>query len=214
MNAVMRRWMRGMLWLSAGVLLQSCGESIPPVHHLAQPPTPSGAGRRLYPVARQGDLTAWLASDHVLPGGEWLYHPEDPAPRYPVVGSIRARDMPRGTSHDGAFVLTTGYGGPLFPLWEGEACEALLFDGKGRWLPVRVSQLEGSVNSWVRVADGRSIGQWSGNPVVIGDPRRPESVVGVMWYKSNLTPELGGTTSGRMLRKELSRLRFEDFVKR
>ena len=207
--------MKAGLWLAAGVLLQSCGESIAPAYHLTQQPSKVGLReRRLYPVARQGDLTAWLASDHVFAHGEWLYHPDDEAPRYRVVGSIRARDMPRGTKHDGAFVIASGYEGPLFPLWEGESGEGLLYVRKGRWLPVRVSQLDGSVNTWVRVADGRRIGQWSGNPVVIGDPRRPQAVVGVMWYKSNLTPELGGTTSGRMLRKELARLGFEDFVKR
>lgn len=212
----MKKLVRFAWCLVAGLLLQACGDRIAPAYHLPNPPSGGGGGggRPLYPVARQGDLTAWLASDHVFPRGEWLYHPRDPDRRYPVVGSIRARDMPRDTKHDGALVITSGYEGPVFPLWEGENCEALLFTGRGRWLPVRVSQPEGAVNSWVRVPEGHRVGMWSGKPVVIGDPGQPEAIAGAMWYKSNLTPELGGATSTRMLKQELDRLRLEDFVKR
>lgn len=211
--------MKGFWWvvcgLALGGLLPGCGGGGAPelAYHLSHHPADSSSRQlRHYPVARQGDLTAWLTSDHVSPSQKWLFHPDDPNPRYPIVGTIRAGDMPHGVKHDGAFLIVSGYGGPLFELWEGEAADAWIFTGKGGWLAAKITQLDGVVNSWVRVPEGKQIGGWSGYPVVIGDPRQPEAIAGAMWYKSNTNPELGGATSTRMLKAKLEGLRFRDFV--
>ncbi len=193
------------------MLLTGCGSGPPPSYFLSHPPNTPSREHRHYPVARQGDLTAWLASDHVPPRGKWLFAPGDPAPRHPIVGIIRAKAMPVTTKHDGAFLVVSGYDGPLFDLWEGTEAYGQVYTGRAGWIPVHILQQE-SVNTWVKVPSPRKIGGWSGNPVVIGDPERPEAIAGAMWYRSNTQPWLGGTTSPRMLKKWLGRLRLADFV--
>lgn len=200
---------------AAGLLLAACGSRATPSYFLSHHPDDTRSRQlRLYPVARQGNLTAWLTSDHVIPSGDWLYAPGDPSPRCPVVGVIRASAMPEGAKHDGAFLIASGYDGPLFALWQGTDADARLFTGSGGWIPVLIHQDESIVNAWVKSPARRPIGGWSGFPVVIGEPDHPEAVAGAMWYKSNTEPNLGGATSTRMLQRWLDRLKFEDFVKR
>jgi hypothetical protein len=166
-----------------------------------------------YPVARQGDLTAWLTSDHVKPAGDWLYIPGDPNPKHRIVGTIHASAMPEMAKHDGSFLIVSGYEGPLFELWQGTESKGSLFAGADGWIPVHIQQAD-AVNTWIRVSRQRSVGGWSGFPLVIGDPDRPEAIAGAMWYKSTIEPTLGGTTSTRMLRRWLGKLKFADFVTR
>jgi len=195
-----------------GLLLAACGSHTKPSYFLSHPPDDTRSRPlRHYPVARQGGLTAWLTSDHASPACDWLYAPGDPDPKYHIVGIIRAGSMPEASKHDGSFLVVSGYQGPLFELWEGTEAEARLFTGEGGWIPVRIRQAE-AVNSWVRVSPGRSIGGWSGFPVVIGDPNHPEAIAGAMWYKSNTEPTLGGAASTRMLRRWLGKLKLADFV--
>lgn len=202
------------IYAAAGLLLASCGNQNPPAYFLSQPPEDTTSRPlRHYPVARQGDLTAWLTSDHVSPACDWLYSPGDSNPKYPIVGIIRSDSMPEAAKHDGSFLVVSGYGGPLYPLWQGSDGEGLLFTGKDGWIPIAIRQDE-SVNSWVRVSPGRSIGGWSGFPVVIGKPNHPDAIAGAMWYKSNTEPTLGGAASTRMLQRWLGKLRFADFVKK
>jgi hypothetical protein len=190
----------------------SCGSQSAPPYFLSHHPQDTGCRPlRHYPVARQGNLTAWLTSDHVSPATDWLYSPGDPNPKYTIVGMIRAGSMPEAAKHDGSFLVVSGYAGPLFELWQGSAAEGSLFTGEGGWIPVTIRQ-EDAVNSWVRVSPRRSIGGWSGFPIVIGDPDAPTAIAGAMWYKSNTEPTLGGTTSTRMLRRWVGKLKFADFV--
>jgi hypothetical protein len=209
--------MRGMFHLLpcavAALLLAACAGSSTPSYHVSHDPANTGARPQPhYPVGRQGDLTAWIASDHVLPAGRWLFAPGDPATKYPIVGIIRAASMPEGSPHDGAFLVVSGYHGPLFDLWEGVDAPGRLFTGGGGWLPVQLHQPD-AVNTWVRVSRRQQIGGWSGFPVVIGDPARPEAVAGVMWYRSNTDPGMGGAASTRMLKRWLGKLRLADFAK-
>jgi hypothetical protein len=198
--------------VTAGLLLAACGSRATPSYFLSHHPDDTRS-RPLshYPVARQGDLSAWLASDHVLPASQWLYAPGDTMPRHRIVGVIRAGSMPEGSAHDGAFLVVSGYDGPLFDLWEGTEAKGRMFTGSGGWLTVQLRQGE-AVNTWVRVSRRHSIGGWSGFPVVIGDPARPEAVAGAMWYKSNTDRTMGGATSTRMLKRWLGKLRLADFV--
>jgi hypothetical protein len=198
--------------LTAVLLLASCGSQTAPSYFLSHHPQDTGSRPlRHYPVARQGNLTAWLTSDHVSPASDWLYAPGDPNPKHPIVGIIRAASMPEAATHDGSFLVVSGYGGPLFELWQGTEAQASLFTGEGGWVPVTIRQDE-AVNSWVRVSPGRSIGGWSGFPIVIGDPENPEAIAGAMWYKSNTDPTLGGAASTRMLKRWLGRLKLADFA--
>jgi len=210
---MMKVFVRSVLCAALGVLLTSCGNQAQPSYFLSHSPAAT-SGRQLihYPVARQGDLTAWLTSDHARAGGKWLYAPGDPAPRHPIVGVIRASSMPATTKHDGAFLIVSGYQGPLFELWEGTHANGRVFVGSGDWIPVEIHQQE-SVNTWVRVSRPHKVGGWSGYPVVIGDPAQPEAIAGAMWYKSTKQATLGGAASTRMLKKWLGILRFEDYVK-
>jgi hypothetical protein len=208
----MNRFIRLLAGLVLGLLFASCGSQTPPAYFLSHPPdVKTGRQPRHYPVARQGDLTAWLTSDHARSVVDWLYAPGDPTPKYPIVGVIRAASMPTTTPHDGAFLIVSGYDGPLFELWEGTSAKGRLFTGSG-WVRVELDQQE-AVNTWVRVP-GVKIGGWSGYPVVIGDPAYPDAIAGAMWYKSKEHPSLGGATSTRMLKSWLNQLRFSDFVKR
>lgn len=197
---------------AVGLLLAACGNQATPSYFLSHHPDDSSS-RQLshYPVARQGDLTAWLASDHVLPASKWLYAPGDSAPKHRIVGVIRARSMPELSAHDGAFLIVSGYAGPLFELWEGTDATGSMFTGSGGWLPVQLRQ-DMAVNTWVKVSRRHRIGGWSGFPVIMGDPAHPDLVVGAMWYKSNTDPTLGGVTSTRMLKRWLGKLRLADFV--
>lgn len=203
-------------WISLvalGLLLSACGSNVTPSYFLSHPPEDKG-GRQLrhYPVARQGDLTAWLTSNHVRPKTSWMYVPGDSNPKHRIVGNIPASAMQHGAKHDGAFLIVRGYNGPLFELWEGTDAEVKIFTGNGGWIPGLIKQ-DNSVNAWVKVSSRYSIGGWSGYPVVIGDPNMPEAIAGAMWYKSNSDPQLGGATSTRFLKRGLNRLRFVDFVK-
>lgn len=200
------------IFLLSIVLLASCGSQTAPSYFLANPPEDTTSKPlRFYPVARQGNLTAWLTSDHVNPACDWLYAPGDSNPKFPIVGIIRAQSMPEAAKHDGSFLIVSGYGGPLFELWQGSEAAVSLFTGEGGWIPARIHQEDG-VNSWIRISPGRSIGGWSGFPVVIGDPKNPAAIAGAMWYKSNTDPSLGGATSTRMLQRWLGKLKFSDFV--
>jgi hypothetical protein len=206
---MMNRPVHLLLCAACGLLGASCGSLSKPAYHVTRH---GGSELPRYPVARQGNLTAWLASDHVSPGGEWLYAPGEETPKYRIVGIIKATAMPEAVKHDGSFLVVAGYEGPIFPLWEGKEAQGWLFTGKAGWLGVRLHQGQ-VVNTWVAVAEPHRIGGWSGNPVVIGDPDHPDAVAGVMWYKSNVEPTLGGTTSTRMLKRWLGKLRLADFVK-
>lgn len=195
-----------------GLLLAACASQGPTAYYLSHHPDDTRSRQlRHYPVERQGNLTAWLTSDHVSPAGNWLYAPGDPAPKHEIVGKIRAADMPQAVKHDGSFLIVAGYDGPLYPLWEGSEAEGRLFTGTG-WIDAKLNQQDG-VNTWVKVSRAHRIGGWSGFPVVIGDPDVPEAVAGAMWYKHNHLPQLGGATSTRMLKRALGTLRFSDFVK-
>lgn len=203
---------------TAALLFAACGvgtRSHPPAYLLSSPPGPS-AGRKLihYPVARQGKLTAWLTSDHVLPNSKALYSQDDPTPKFPIVGVIRAKSMPELAKHDAALLIVEGYDGPLFDLWLGSEAEGRLFIGRDRgWIPVTLHQ-DDSVNTWVTVSRPNKIGGWSGFPVVIGDPNRPEAVAGAMWYKSTINAVHGGAASTRMVHDWIGKLRFAEFVER
>jgi hypothetical protein len=166
-----------------------------------------------YPVARQGKLTAWLTSDHRRAAGDWLYSPADSSIRHRIVGVIPGGAMPSSPQHDGAFLLTADYDGPLFQLWEGTEATGLLYSGRTQgWLPVQIYQ-GNVINTWVKLHGSLTIGGWSGYPVIIGEPARPEFVAGAMWYRSNSRPSEGGATSTRLLKIWLGRLKFADFVK-
>lgn len=209
---MMKLSIRPVLCAAIGLLLGACGNQAQPSYFLSHSPDDTRTRQlRHYPVARQGDLTAWLTSDHARAGGKWLYAPGDPAPRHPIVGVIPATAMPTTTKHDGAFLIASGYQGPLFELWEGTQASGRLFTGSGGWIPVEIHQPE-SVNTWVRVSRPHKIGGWSGYPVVIGDPAQPEAIAGAMWYKSTTQPMLGGAASTRMLKGWLGKLRFADYV--
>ena len=71
-----------------------------------------------------------------------------------------------------------------------------------------------AVNTWIKVSPRRSVGGWSGFPVVIGDPNRPEAVAGAMWYKSTINAVHGGAASTRMVHDWIGKLRFAEFVER
>jgi hypothetical protein len=197
----------------ASLLLAACAPHRPPSYHLSHHPDDTHSRPlRHYPVARQGNLTAWLTSDHVMPASDWLYAPGDPNPKYRIVGTIRASAMPERAKHDGSFLVVAGYEGPLYELWQGTDGEGRLFIGPEGWIPVRLHQ-DDAVNTWLKVSPRRKIGGWSGFPVVIGNPDQPEAIAGAMWYKSNTEATHGGTTSTRMLRRWLGRLRLADYVK-
>ncbi len=200
--------------LAACLLLASCAPHPPPSYFLSHHPDDTRS-RPLchYPVARQGNLTAWLTSDHVQPAGGWLYLPGDPNPKYRIVGTIHSGAMPEAVKHDGSFLIVAGYEGPLFELWQGTDAEGRLFTGPDGWIPVHLHQ-DDAVNTWLKVPRRRAVGGWSGFPVVIGDPAHPDAIAGAMWYKSNTEPRLGGTTSTRMLQRWLGRLKLADFVTR
>ena len=199
---------------AASLLLASCAAHRTPSYLLSHHPDDSHSRPlRHYPVARQGNLTAWLTSDHVKPAGDWLYVPDDPNPKYRIVGTIHASAMPERAKHDGSFLIVSGYEGPLFELWQGTEAEGRLFTGAGGWIPVRIQQGD-AVNTWVKVSPRRSVGGWSGFPIVIGDPAHPDAIAGAMWYKSTVQPTLGGATSTRMLRRWLAQLKLADYVTR
>ena len=213
----MQRIVRFLHPLLAGaslLLLASCAPSGPPPGYFLSHHPGDSTSRQLrhYPVARQGELTAWLTSDHVKPSQKWLFMPDDAETKYPIVGNIPARAMPQAAKHDGAFLLAKGYDGPLYEMWDGTDAQVSIFTGSGGWIPGLIHQ-DGSVNSWVKVSRRHKIGGWSGFPVVIGDPARPQAIAGAMWYKHNLEPQVGGVTSTRMLKKELQKLRFADYAK-
>lgn len=197
---------------TSALLLASCGSQTTASYFLSHPPDDTTSRPlRHYPVARQGEFTAWLTSDHTSPACDWLYSPGDPNPKHPIVGIIRSGSMPEAAKHDGSFLVVSGYQGPLFELWQGSEAEGRLFTGEGGWIPVSIRQDE-AVNSWVRVSPGRSIGGWSGFPIIIGNPNHPDAVAGAMWYKSNTDSTLGGAASTRMLRRWLGKLKLSDFV--
>lgn len=194
----------------------SCSTGTPeacfPSHH---PEVTTGPDLRHFPVARQGSITGWLTSDHRRKGGDWLYAPDGSGERHRIIGEIRAGAMPVGHPHDGAFLLTDSYQGPVFPLWEGREAEAMLYTGrKSGWVRVLLYQESArSVNTWLRLPGGMKAGGWSGHPLVIGDPSRPEAVAGAMWYKSTNDPTLGGATSTALLSQCLRRLNLASFVR-
>lgn len=199
---------------AACLLLASCTPHRAPSYFLSHHPDDTRSRPlRHYPIARQGNLTAWLTSDHVKPAGDWLYVPGDPNPKHRIVGTIHASAMPEKAKHDGSFLVVSGYEGPLFELWQGTDAVGRLFIGAEGWIPVQIQQGD-AVNTWIKVSPRRSVGGWSGFPIVIGDPDHPEAIAGAMWYKSNLEPTLGGTTSTRMLRRWLTKLKLADFVTR
>ena len=172
----------------------------------------SGPALCHYPVARQGKLTAWLTSNHRQAAGEWLYAPNDASIRHHIIGIIRAPAMPSRPQHDGAFLLTSDYTGPIYSLWCGTESKGLMYGGPEEgWLQVSLHQ-DKVVNTWVKRPGRLEIGQWSGYPVVIGDPARPEAVAGAMWYRSNSDPSWGGATSTRLMKYWTEHLRFADFV--
>jgi hypothetical protein len=209
----MKPLFRAVLGAVIGLLLTACAkQASQPSYFLSYSPEEYRKRQPIhYPVARQGNLTAWLTSDHARSGGKSLYAPGDPVPKYPIVGVIPAAAMPTKTKHDGSFLIVSGYQGPLFELWEGTYARGQVFTGDGGWIPVEIHQQE-AVNTWVRVPRPHRIGGWSGHPVVIGDPARPDAIAGAMWYKSNKKVVEGGAASTRMLKKWLEKLRFEDFV--
>jgi hypothetical protein len=173
-----------------------------------------GPDLRHFPIARQGSLTAWLTSDHRRKGGEWLHAPDGSGRRHRIVGEIRASDMPVGSAHDGAFLLTDTYEGPVFPLWDGQQADGRLYTGsRTGWVSVTLYQeSDRCVNTWLRLPGGMKAGGWSGYPLVIGSPSQPTAVAGAMWYKSTSDPSLGGATATAMLRRWLQLLDFSSFV--
>ena len=185
---------------------------VPACYWSRQPGDAASPALRHYPVARQGKLTAWLTSNHRRAAGDWLYAPNDSSIRHRIVGTIGAEAMPSGPPHDGALLLTADYTGPIFPLWEGNEATGLLYGGDGEgWIPVALYQAE-VLNTWVKLPARQNIGGWSGFPIVIGDPARPEFVAGAMWYRSNDDGTWGGAASTRLLKYWAARLRFADFV--
>ena len=172
-----------------GFLLVSCGSHTAPSYFLSHPPEDTTSRPlRHYPVARQGDLTAWLTSDHVSPACDWLYAPAIRIPKYRIVGIIHAGAMPEAAKHDGSFLVVSGYDGPAFRTLAGHRKRVpLVFTGEDGWIPVAVRGRI-AVNSWVKVSPGRSVGGWSGFPLVIGDPDHPDAIAGAMWYKSSTDP--------------------------
>ena len=193
----------------------SCTPGLPDACFSSHPPgMTTGPDLRHFPVARQGSITAWLTSDHCRKGGDWLHAPDGSGRMHRIIGEIRASAMPVGHPHDGAFLLTDSYQGPVFPLWEGRQAEARLYSGREhRWVPVMLYQESArSVNTWLRLPGGMRAGGWSGHPLVIGNPSGPEAVAGAMWYKSTTDPTLGGATSTAMLNQCLRRLNFANFV--
>jgi hypothetical protein len=194
------------------LFLNSCSSVSSSAYPSYNPATQPSVTLRHYPVARQGNLTAWLTSDHRMSSGDFLYNPTDAKIRHRIVGRIRASAMKEGVKHDGAFLLTNDYTGPIYPLWEGSSGKGLLYAGQSKgWIPVNLSHDPG-VNIWVATRRSDPIGGWSGYPVVIGDPAKPESIAGAMWYRSNENRHVGGATSPRMLKKWLGRLDFKQFV--
>ena len=210
------RLLMPLLLACAPALLVSCaGGGGKAAYYLSPPPgTMPARPLRHYPVARQGNLTAWLTSDHVIPSSQWMYAPDSSGTKHPIVGLIRASQMPAGREHDGCFLLVEGYDGPLYELWQGQEADGWLHTGgPSGWIRARLVQ-EDAVNTWVVVSLPHRIGGWSGYPVVVGEnPEVPVAVAGAMWYKSNTVSTAGGATSTRMLREQLARLRFRDFVK-
>jgi len=224
-----------LLGLMSGVLVSCGGSSEPAAYYLSHHPEDHAARPlRHFPVARQGNLTAWVTSDHVRSSQNWLYAPDDIVPKYKIVGQIRAKDMPEESKgrvsglnfskakgptvatippkyikHDGAFLIVKGYDGPLYELWTGKEGKGQMYTGKGGWVPVALKQDE--IQTWVY--SQANIGGWSGYPVVIGDPAKPDFVVGAMWYRVDANHRIGGTTSGRLLEKWLSKLEFAQFIK-
>lgn len=176
------------------------------------PSVTTGVALCHYPVARQGKLTAWLTSNHRPKGGDWLYAPNDPSIRHRIVGMIGANAMPSNPPNDGAFLLTSDYSGPIFPLWEGKEASGLLYGGFDEgWIPVALHQAD-VINTWVKMPGRRIVGGWSGYPVVIGDPAHPDFVAGAMWYRANDDGNFGGATSTRLMKYWVEHLRFADFV--
>ena len=210
-HTAMRKMIRHLPCALAALLLIACaGPSTPSFHFSHDPANTQVRPQPHYPVARQGKLTAWLASDHVLPNGRWMHAPGDSSRKYPIVGVIRAASMPEASPHDGAFLVVSGYDGPIFELWDGTQAAGRLFTGAGGWIEVNLQQ-QHAVNTWVRVSRRRQIGGWSGFPLVIGNPADPEAIAGVMWYRSNNDPHMGGAASTRMLKRWLGHLRLADF---
>ncbi|MDA7533951.1 hypothetical protein N8576_00690 [bacterium] len=191
--------------------LASCGRSPESkAYFLSHHPLDKSARPlRHYPVARQGELTAWITSDHVKSSQSWLFAPNDNIPKYPIVGQIRAKDMPERTKHDGSFLVVSGYEGPLYDFWLGSEGEGQMFTGNGGWVPV-VLWDDSKARTWVRSQN--PIGGWSGFPVVIGDPSNPDAIVGAMWYRANQDHRIGGTTSSRLLKSWILKLDLEQFV--
>ena len=204
--------------VSSLFLLNSCSVIAPGVAPSAaypsyDPTQGKSVPLRHYPVGRQGNLTAWLTSDHRMSSGDYLYNPKDPSIRHRIVGRIRASSMKEAVNHDGAFLLTNDYNGPIYPLWEGAEGKGLLYGGETiGWIPVDLYHKPG-VNIWVASGRAQKIGFWSGFPVVVGDPANPEAIAGAMWYRTNKNHHLGGATSPRMLKSWLGRLDFKDYVK-
>lgn len=224
-----------LLGLVSGVLVSCGGSAEPAAYYLSHHPEDHSARPlRHFPVARQGNLTAWVTSDHVRSSQNWLYAPDDIVPKYKIVGQIRAKDMPEESKgrasglnfskskgptvatippkylkHDGSFLIVKGYDGPLYELWTGKEGKGQMFTGKGGWVPVTLKQ-EG-VKTWVY--SQVNIGGWSGYPVVVGDPAKPDFVVGAMWYRVDANHRIGGTTSSLLLKKWLAKLEFAKFAK-
>jgi hypothetical protein len=193
--------------------LVACGNRPTPACYLSHHPSDTKSpALRHFPVARQGKLTAWLTSAHRAKSGDWLYAPNDPSIRHRIVGIIPASAMPTRPAHDGAFLLTSTYTGPIFPLWEGKEAKGLLYTGhEGGWTPVGLYQAD-VINTWVNMPGSLTIGGWSGYPVVIGSPANPEFVAGAMWYRANDDGTWGGAASTRMLKQWIPRLKFADYV--
>ncbi|MDF1712182.1 MAG: hypothetical protein P1U90_08080, partial [Akkermansiaceae bacterium] len=137
----------GLVFGLFALILTSCApstsSSLPPSYYLSHHPADTKSRQlRHYPVARQGNLTAWVTSGHVKTSTKSLFSPGDPSPKHPIVGNIGPKDMPADAKHDGAFLVVSGYNGPIFNLWDGLSGEGKLFTGKGGWVPVKLSQAE------------------------------------------------------------------------
>lgn len=207
------RWLK----LAAAAIASTAAVSCVPMETPAcyssyDPAVKTGPALRHYPVGRQGNLTAWLTSDHRMAASDWLYSPGKGAIRHRIVGKIHASAMPSRPMHDGAFLLTADYHGPIYPLWEGTEGTGYLYAGfENGWLPVKLYQ-GNVINTWVQLPGKMQVGGWSGFPVVIGKPAHPEAIAGAMWYRSNSEPSAGGATSTRLLKHWLGRIRFADYV--